>query len=157
MAARFDVRKATVADAEELAPRMREADAVEVRRSAGFAPLEALVRSLLESDGRAFTLRLDGQVAAMFGLVKPDILGVVGIPWLLTSDLVERAPVAFFRAAREMVDLWSAECPTLLQFVDEEYTAARRFLARLGFTIHPPVRYGPEGAWFCPAVRSINV
>lgn len=153
---RYRISKATISDAEELAPRMREADALEVRRSAGFAPLEAIVRSMLASGDRAHTLWLDGQVAAMFGLSRPETLKSVGIPWLLTSDLVERAPVSLMRLGLATVAEWSRDCDALVQFVDEEYTAARRFLARLGFTIHPPVRFGPEGAMFCPAVRATN-
>jgi hypothetical protein len=149
-----EVRKATLADAEVLAPKLREADVIEVRRSAGYAPLEALVRSVVASEGRALTLLFDGEIAAMGGLATPGLIAHIGVPWLLTSDLVERHPVTFFRLAKAAVEHWSKECPTLFQFVDEEHVSARRFLTHLGFTIHKPVIHGVARAPFCPAVRS---
>lgn len=155
--AHVEIHKATVADAEVMAPRMREADALEVYRAAGFAPMEALIRSMMESDGRAHALYFDGEPAAMFGLVRPEVLGPLGIPWLLTTDAFGKHPVTAFRIAKAMISEWSKECPVLLQMVDEEYVSARHFLKRLGFTIHPPVPHGVARAPFCPAVRSSHV
>ncbi len=149
-----EVLKATISDCEALAPRMRPADALEVRRSSGYGPLEALVHSVIASEGRASALYIDEEPAALYGIAKPDLLGPVAVPWLLTSDAVDRHPVAFFKLARTVVDRWAEEYPVLFQMVDEEYVAARRFLQRLGFAIYPPVRHGAAGALFCPAVRS---
>lgn len=152
-----EVRPATIADCEALAPRMRYADALEVKRSAGFAPLEALVRSYVETNGRSTAIYFDGEIAAVGGIVPVPALGPVAAPWLLTSDVVERHPVTFFRIAKATIDIWNRDYPVLMQLVDEEYVAACRFLRRLGFTLHPPVKHGPSGAPFLPAVRSRHV
>jgi hypothetical protein len=155
--AHVEVRKATVADAEVIAPRMREADIVEVQRSSGFAPLEALVRSFMASDGGARTVVIDGEPAAMYGVVRVSAPALIGIPWLLTTESVERAPMAFFRLMRATTEEWLGEFPTLMQFVDEEHVSARRFLSALGFSLYPPVVHGVARAMFSPAVRSRHV
>jgi hypothetical protein len=151
-----EVRKATISDCEALAPHMREADALEVKRSAGFTPLEACVQSVIASKGDAQALYIDGELVALFGIVRAEMLGVA-VPWLLTSDAVERHRGAFFRFALATIDRWAEEHPVLLQMVDEEYVSARLFLQRLGFTIHPPVTHGAARAPFHPAMRSKHV
>ena len=153
-----EMRKATVADAEVIAPRMRRADVVEVHRSAGFLPLEALVRSLMVSEGRAHTLVFNGVPSALWGLaVPPELMSNVGVPWLLATDEVTRYPRTVIGLARTVVEGWQDEFATLLQFVDEENTGALRFLRALGFAIHPPVIYGAARVPFCPVVRSRHV
>lgn len=144
-------------DALVMAPMMREADALEVRRAGGYTPEAALLASLEASHGRAWSAWADGQPLALFGIVQPEVLGHVGIPWLLTSTAIEKHRKSFLRIARDVVAAWSSEFPTLLQFVDAEYVSAHRFLRALGFTLYPPVEYGPLGAPFLPAVRSQNV
>jgi hypothetical protein len=155
--AHVEIRRASIADAEFIAPRMREADALEVSRSGGYAPLEALVRSFMASEGTARTVVVDGEPAAMYGLVRLNAVSPIGVPWLLTTDAIERAPVAFFKAMRATLDGWLEVFPTLVQFVDEEHVSARRFLQALGFAIYPPVIHGAARAMFSPAVRSRHV
>ena len=147
----------TDADVKALALDMRDEDALEVQRSSGFTPLEAIERSIAVSDGRAFAARIDGDLVAVFGIVAADMLGGVGVPWLLTSKLAELHRGAFLRSAKDIAAIWSREFPTLLQFVDVEYVSACRFLERLGFILHPPVKYGVAQVPFYPAVRSNNV
>jgi hypothetical protein len=45
----------------------------------------------------------------------------------------------------EMLEL----CPKLGNYCDARYTAAHRWLRKLGFTVHPPEPYGPKRALFC--------
>jgi hypothetical protein len=72
---------------------------------------------------------------------------------MLTTDVVEKHRLTFFRIAKVFIDSWAEKHPVLLQLVDVEYVAAQEFLKRCGFRIFPPVKHGPEGALFVPAVR----
>jgi hypothetical protein len=154
---RVELRRPRPSDCETLALRLRASDALEVKRSSGLEPFEVLVESSRASAGRNGTLLFDGEIAAMYGLVKPDILGDIAVPWLLTSDVVERHPGTFFRIAKTVVDAWAEKNPVLVQMVDNEYEGAKRFLEALDFRIYPPQAHGPFGAPFCPAVRKSNV
>lgn len=151
---KVQLRKATTADCQALAIAMRAADALEAKRSCGLGPLEVLLRSVDASDGRAGALLLDGKLACIYGLVKADVITPVAVPWLLTSNVVEQNKKTFLRIARVVVDRWAEEFPYLVQMVDKDYGAAQFFLQKLKFRIYPPVPHGPEGALFCPAVRT---
>jgi hypothetical protein len=149
-----ELRKATRADCESLALRMRAADALEAKRSSGLGPLDVLLRSCEASDGGGGTLLIGGEIAALYGLVKDDIISHVAVPWLLTSDVVERHRLTFLRIAKVVVDRWSEKNPVLVQMVDDQYEGAKIFLRALGFKIYPPVPHGVARALFCPALRT---
>lgn len=149
---RVEIVPATEAHAVALAARMRAGDRAEVLASSGSGPLEALVGSVRWSrshGGEAWAGLIDGEVAAMFGVGRRSLLSPVAIPWLLTGDLVDRHPVLFFRASREVVDLWLRHFAELEQAVDARYTQALRWARRLGFTVEAPLPFGPRCAPFC--------
>jgi hypothetical protein len=148
---------ATLADAVELAPNLREADCREVMRAAGFTPYEALAKSLAATAPRAWAVRFDGELACMAGIGGTDLIGGAGIPWLLTGHAADRHPLAFMRLASGLVDRWADEFPVLVQMVDTEYPGGARFMEALGFTILPPQPHGPGGHPFLPCMRFRNV
>jgi hypothetical protein len=153
---RVEMRRITREDCEAIAPRLRSADALEIQRSLGEPGLAVLLRSV-EASERSGVVLFDGEPACAYGLVRPDVIGPFAVPWLLTTDVVERHRFTFFRIAKAVVDLWAEENPVLFQMVDDEYEGAKLFLRKLGFQIYPPVPHGVSRAPFCPAVRQSNV
>jgi hypothetical protein len=149
---RVEFQRASVEGLAAVAERMRAADALEVKRSLGVSPEEALRISVSQSDS-AGLLYIDGEPACAYGLAIPETAGAVAVPWMLTTDVVEKHRLTFFRIAKVFIDSWAEKHPVLLQLVDVEYVAAQEFLKRCGFRILPPVKHGPEGAFFVPAVR----
>jgi hypothetical protein len=138
---------ATLEHARELARHMRAADAAEVFASGGYAPLEALEVAIAWSTrqhGGAWAGRIDGELAALFGIGRRTLLSRVGIPWLLTGPAVERYPVAFVRACRSVLATWAEDFDELEQFVDARYGEALRWAARLGFVVGPEEPFGPQ-------------
>jgi hypothetical protein len=115
----------------EVAQHMRQADVAEVLSSHGLTPAQALAVSL---NGSAFarTLFIDDHVAAIFGVRK---LADVAEPWALTTDAVDRFPVAFMRASRRVVRKLLPLYPELRQCIDARHTQALGWLQRLGFTV----------------------
>jgi len=132
-----------------LAPVLRPADRAEVRASDGLSPLAALELSLRLSD-EAYVGLLGGEVAALFGVRRASLVGRQGIPWLLTGAAVERHPKAFVKSSRSVLDVWRGDYARLSNWVDARHDQALRWLARLGFTIHPARPYGVLGLPFHP-------
>ena len=143
-------------DAEELAHFMRAKDARELMRADGLEPLDAVRKSVQLSDGNAWSIRINGDLVAITGLCQAgDILSPVGVPWLLTTNAIEKYKQTFLRVAKQIVADYQRQYPVLYQMVDAEYEGALWFMERLGFVLHPPQVHGVAGALFVPAVRSV--
>lgn len=140
---------ATMGDAVELAPRMRQSDRDEVLASAGFTPFEALVKSLELSD-RAYSLRFGAELGAMYGVAAHRNVRGVGVPWLLTSTEVDRYPVAFLRQSKPALEEMLGMYDALINYVDARYTAALRWAKWLGFHVADPMPFGVAGLPFHP-------
>ncbi|HWV38855.1 MAG TPA: hypothetical protein VN033_10315 [Vulgatibacter sp.] len=135
---------AAPAHVDELAPKLRPADAAEVLASGGFTPREALEESVRAS-AHAFAALFDGEVAGMWGVVDGPGCGIV---WALTGPAVERHPKAFLRHSRVAVGVLLRHYPALVNYVDARYAAALRWVRRLGFEVGPPETFGAAGLLF---------
>lgn len=152
MAPEIRIVDATRAHALELAPRVRQEDADEVKASGGYEPLQALEGAMAVSV-LSMSLLIDGQVAAMFGVAPSAEHGPgVGYPWLLSSAAVKHHQKAFFKLSGPAVEQLLAIFPTLVQYVDARYVAALRWLKRLGFELRPPIIFGVESRPFVPVI-----
>lgn len=146
------VRLARPGDAELLAPRMRAEDAAECLASCGLGPLPALLESIAASRV-VFALELGGELAALFGVVdgpRKTLLGPTAfdIIWSLTSDAVTRHPRAFWRESKRIVAELLRAFPELRNAIDARYTAALRWVARLGAEVQPAEPWGVSGLPF---------
>lgn len=95
----------------------------------------------------------DGELAAIWGLcvgMHPGLgpLCSKAVPWLLTTDAVERLPVTFIRHARREVASMRTLYPVLENHVAADYRRAVKFLGLLGFTVDAPAPIGVGGALF---------
>jgi len=138
---------ATVEHARAMAPRMRKEDAAEVWASLHAGPLEALEISLSWSLF-AWTWMVGGEPAAMFGIGTADVMGTTGIPWLLSTDAVERFSTTFLRGCKRNLRTLLRTFPHIENYVDARYTRCIRWLEWLGFSIGEPVPFGKEGLPF---------
>ena len=135
---------------EHIAPiaiHMRQADRDEVAAFAGKSPYEALEFSL----GRATiarTVLIDGQPSGMFGVGDLNILARSGAPWLLGTDDLALAPVAFLRASLDWQRQLFERYDVLRNLVDDRNSASIRWLKWLGFNLSEPVLVGPAGSPF---------
>jgi hypothetical protein len=124
--------------AEALGRTMRARDALEVTRL-GFEPHAVAYFGWRVSDFTRTAL-VDGQVAAIWGVVGNES---VGVPWLLTAPPCEAVSaltfVRIYRAqAAEMLQLF----PKLENYVDASYIAAVRLVELAGFTLDEAKPYG---------------
>jgi len=139
----FRIIPATEAHAEEIAPRMRVADAEEVFAASGRGRLSALRYSIARSDF-AYTVEFDGRPETMFGCGTANITANVGAPWLLGSDALETHYRHFLRGSRFWIGKMLTEYSTLRNMVDDRNHVSKRWLEWLGFTLSEPVPMGYE-------------
>lgn len=150
MDARVQIRPARLVDVWAFGD-MRPADALEVKASGGYEPVEAVMEAWAVSN-ETWTLRINGEVAAMFGVApySDDALTPVGIVWALTTKIVDRFPVTFYRLSRMVVkDLYNRH-GTLINYVDARYAQALSWVRRIGFDVQPAVPFGQNGELFHP-------
>ena len=140
------IMKATRLHARMLARTIRPADAEEILASSGLPPYDAIYESM-KMCKNSCALFLHGELAAIFGVVRAHSEregGVFGIVWAITATPVDKHPKDFWRASQALVAEYHKEYGMLANMVDARYSAALRWLARLGFTIHPTQPHGPN-------------
>jgi hypothetical protein len=137
-------------DTEELIAHLREADRLEVEASVGVDNVESTIHASVASSWQVWTARADGKLGCIFGVVPLSVLGGVGAPWLLGTDVMDANPRVVIRKSpkyiRPMIELF----PHLMNVVDVRNKRSIQWLRWLGFRVHDdaPVPYGPYGLPF---------
>lgn len=144
------VRQLMTGDIDYVAANMREADREEIYAACGSRDArEALIQSvILSSECYASVARNDEKPVDIFGVVPVSLLEGRGRPWMLGTDRVSEFPSTLVKDARRYVRRMLAVYSHLENHVDARNTASVRWLARLGFTIHPATPFGPFGMPF---------
>lgn len=137
---------ATTEHALYLATHMRAEDRREVWCSDRQMPFTALVMSMQSSE-IAMTTLINGQVAAIWGVIASPEPGAF-IVWMLSSTVVDRYPVAFWRACKSELARLLRHYHVLCNFIDSSHIRAVCWARRLGFTVFPSEPYGPGGEPF---------
>lgn len=135
---------ATMRQGKFLADHMRTEDMEEVRASGNYTPKQA-VKEALKKSHIAYTFYINNQIVCIFGVVKATSKeeGDFGIPWALTTRIVEKYPRIFWEASKQIVKQMKEDYGMLAVMVDSRYTAAVRWVKHLGFTVEDPKPFGP--------------
>ena len=142
----IQIRKATVKDAEYLAPRLRGSDKKEVM-AMGLSPCDALNLSFVGSD-ECFAGVVNGEVAMLFGTAQ-GLYDETASIWALGSEVCNECPVSMVKFGRRMVQLFLEKYDMLENYCDAEYESSLRWLKLIGFTVCPPESKGVHGEKFC--------
>ncbi len=132
---------------EELSHSMRPEDMAECWAAGHHLPYDALKISLSYTNSPKTGL-VDGRVMAIWGVGKLSQLSETGIPWMLTSVLVEDHYRTFLRYSKRLLDEIKKEVVVFDNVVDARNIVSIRWLTWLGFTIHDPTPYGPDNMLF---------
>jgi hypothetical protein len=127
-----------------MAPIMRPNDIEEVWAAGACDPLTGLKLSIASSL-YAWSWFVDGVPVCVFGVGSLSLLGGEGVPWLLSSTLVERHWVPFLRHYKPFLRQMCDDFTCLANYVDARYALAIRWLRWMGFTVYPAEPYGPFG------------
>ena len=90
---------------------------------------------------------IDGEAAAIWGL-NGALASFEGFPWLFTTPLVERVPLAFFRVTKGELARMLATKDTLVSGVAASYERSIRTWQMLGFELGEPQQWGAGGALY---------
>lgn len=131
----YEVREATMDDAEYIASNLRKEDIAEIRKMRERDPREAVINSFNWSDVRG-TLVLDGKPALIYGVVGSG----TGVPkvWALGTDACRKAGKVMVKLGREVSDALANEYMIMENWCDADYIASLRWLRLIGFTVEEP-------------------
>ncbi len=145
--AKAEVLPLTLDDIDAIEPLVRQADRDEITEALGIPMREALADGIQQSL-KASMIVVDGHVVAVFGDATLNLLGGLGVPWLISTEHVERFPRAFLAVCKPEVAEMLTRHADLINFVDVRNTVAIRWLRWLGFQFDDPEPYGPKGMLF---------
>lgn len=133
-------------DAGRLSETLRDEDEAELCAATGLDPLTVMLHGVRQSS-EAWAVRFNGDIAMLWGITNPSaIAGASG--WLLTSRIVERYPVAFWKYCLRELPKLLERFGALWNFIDVRHEKAIRWATRLGFRLDEPAPYGRMGLPF---------
>ena len=145
-----EIRPVEPGDVERMLREMRSVDRIEAV-AFGFE-IERGLRDSIAASHFARAALVNSQLLAIGGCSRhphSTVLAPIGAPWLVGTDAITRYPGVLQREARRYIGAMLEVYPHLANVVHAENRTAIRWLKRLGFTIHPPLRV-PTGALFHP-------
>jgi len=152
------VRPAILADAIQLAPKMRIADREEIRASNGSSPLEALVIPFTYKKSRSYTIigTVNEGVIGMFG-VAPTKDPEYGIAWLLSSEDLFKHTKQFIKECPYWVSQMSEGYTYIYNWVDRRNWKSLKWLQFLGFEAKEEIKqYGVGKLPFLLMIKETN-
>lgn len=136
------VVEATQAHVEQLAPRLRQTDALEMRRASGLSAFDGLKRAV-DVSFSCHAVIVNGQVEAIMGVARAGVMATTGCPWLLMAETAPDHKDVFRDLVPKVIEYWQSLFDHLENWVDAENKIALRWLKRIGFTLDAePVPYG---------------
>ncbi len=128
-------RRATLADAIDLAPRLREADKNEFRAYLGIEPEAALPFDIGNGDGDKWAMiGDDGRVFGLFGVQAVDQHPTFGLVWMVSSDDIWKYRRQFIETTPKVLEMLHRKYPLLGNHIDARNTKHVYWLRRLGFS-----------------------
>jgi hypothetical protein len=126
---------------------MRNIDRREIYYTALLTPAAAVGFTTSTSVGK-WTGLVDGEVAAIFGVARRSAISSIGVPWLLSTDAIERVPVTVARKSRVYFERIARAFPVMENHVLAENVQTVDWLKWLGFDMEEAKPYGAFGAPF---------
>lgn len=128
------VRESRDGDLEDLVPRLRAADLLELR--AHKVDAETALRQGFELSKPCYTIEHLDQAIGMFGVAPHSTVPTVGLVWLLGSDEIgsKAVRVRFLRESRRWRDEVSEGFDLLCNMVHEDNELHIKWLEFMGFT-----------------------
>lgn len=143
------VRPIREGDAEDLAPKLRQADLLEIEAAGTPSALYGLSESAKRST-LSWAVEIDGELVCMMGVCPLSLLCGLGAPWLLGSEAIERHAGAFIKHTKIYIPLMLQAYPHLFNLVDARNRKSIAWLRRAGFKVYAPIEAGPAKMLFHP-------
>ena len=134
------IRRAKVADAVSLAPRLRVADKNECKAFLGLNPEEVLPQLVSQNNYVWAAVDQGGEVIGLFGIDPVKGSDHLGICWAVSSDALNSNRRALLKLAPKWIERLHKVRPLIGNHIDARNTVHIRWLKRLGFVFlrtHP--------------------
>lgn len=133
------IRRAKVADAISLAPRLRSADRDEIKAALGMTP-EAALPLFIQGNYVWAGVDPSGEVFGLFGIDPVHNNPYLGIVWMVTSPAIMAHRRELIRLAPKWLKRLHRVRPLIGNHIDARNTTHIRWLKRMGFSFlrtHP--------------------
>ncbi len=147
MEVNIEIRECKGRDIKSMKGKLRKQDIIEIEKMTGRDPYQVLVHSYRKSEV-AYVGLIDGEIACAWGVSHESILADAAHIWLLSTPVMERAPVPVARRTRKELKKILNIYPCLENYVDAEYTMCVKWLKWLGFTVEKPEKLGVANGMF---------
>lgn len=138
---KYEIVEATEAHLEEAAANLRQADRDELWAAFHFTPSEALAAAKSE---KTFASLADGKVLCIYGTWRPSATGLLGVPWMLSTNELPKHYRYFARESKNYVSHLKQRFLSLENYVDARNSLAIRWLRWLGFVMEKPRAWGAD-------------
>jgi len=130
---KFTIDRAAPSYIEELAKNMRMKDRREVTRQRPGMSLHEILSEAVDVSVFSRCGLVGGRVLAIWGLYVPHLLGDLGFPWAMTTDLMYENKRLVMNLTKFYTAKMQRITPTLVAHVDSNYLTALRWLSWAGF------------------------
>ena len=144
---KYSIVETTAEHIDYVSTRMRQRDKTEIWLSHRLLPHEALLKSN-QFEGKRWTGLIDGEPAAIFGIMTMSLLTGSGSPWLLATEKMVKNRKEFIKISKDHMVEAIKGYSFLENYVHVDNKESIRWLKWLGFKIHKPVPYGIYKAQF---------
>ena len=148
MTTKYAIVPATEEHIGAIASDIRGADRAELWAADHHTPEEAM-RKALDRTVDPLVGLVDGVPVVMWGVSPFTFSGRTGIPWLVSTNRLEKHFRIFLKGCKLYIDKYRNEYDTMFNFVDERNAVAIRWLKWLGFTVEEARPYGKDQLPFC--------
>jgi len=121
-------------DINELVPRLKPADVNGIETTVGVDPRIAIETSMAKSE-RTWAIIIAGRVEGIVGIGSLPGADGVGVPWLLSSPIIEQYPRELLSEGRRWLKNFHRHNHTLSNVVDCRNQDAIRWLTHIGFSV----------------------
>lgn len=151
MERRCTYRKAKKEDASVLALKIRDADYSELQAVHGIdVDVKKVLENAIAVSKECYVAEVNEELILMFGVSVFNEKQNVGCPWLLGTDKTFTLARELIMDGRLICNEWSKGFTYLINFVDSRNKRSIRWLNRIGFTIHEPIKFGVSQVPFNP-------
>lgn len=147
MADKVVIRRVQDGDMKHVAELMRLEDALECALIANLTPTEALDLSIHRAVA-CWTVELDGEPVAIFGINRRSQTSDVGVPWLLGTDRLCDMRATFAKTSVAYRDRFKRAFPKMENYIHVDNKASIDWLRWLGFAMDEPEPRGFAGEPF---------
>ena len=131
---------------------LRQSDKNEISRATGRQPATEIFTSWNDS-AKKWVVYKNGNPIALFGVDTAD--GHNGSPWFVATDEVSTIKSFIAKNSKKYIQEMQEGLSLLHNFVLAENTTSIKWLKWCGFTVDPPIKYGPFNSLFHPFYMDI--